>query len=342
MAKMKKRADGRYQKVVENPKTKQKKTLYGKTLKEINQKISAFYEECDRVKPFNEIAIDWWWNTENQFASQTLKSYKAALNRSLKYFDQVPIDQITTKDINGFLLKMAKDGLAHKTVMNQKTVLNQIFDYAVIMDEISNNPCNHVTIPKNLKKGRRSAASEREEQIVKNSPDICLIPFIAIYTGMRKGEILALQWKDIDFERDRINVTKSVYHEGNTPHIKSPKTEAGTRLVPLLKPLKDVLFAIEERPPNDFIISDDGKKPLTKKRYDLIYNSFRKKTGVKSGVHQLRHSFATIAFECDVPAKTVQEILGHKDVSTTINIYTDFREKSFNKAAEILNEKFAL
>ena len=98
----------------------------------------------------------------------------------------------------------------------------------------------------------------------------------------------------------------------------------------------------KHRKPENFIISDTGDKPLTQKRYDTVYNNFRKETGVQSGVHRLRHSFATIAFECGLPDKTIQEILGHKDISTTLNIYTDFREKALEKAEELLNEKFEI
>ncbi len=342
MAKMKKRADGRYQQAVTNPKTNQKKYIYGKTQKEINQKIREFYEECDRVKSFNEIAREWWSENEYEFETQSRKSYSPCVKRSLEYFDQYLIDEISFKEINRFLISLKEDGKAHKTVLNQKTVLNHIFDYAVKLEEIAVNPCARASLPKNLKKGKRSSATEEEEEIVKRSADICLIPFIAIYTGMRKGEILALQWKDIDFKRNEIHVTKSVFYEGNNPKIKCPKTEAGIRIVPLLNPLKTVLLTIEDKTADKYLFTDDGIKPLTNKRYDLIYRDFRQKTGVKSSLHQLRHSFATIAFESGLDPKMIQMILGHKDVSTTLNIYTDFRQKSFDKAAEMLNQKFDL
>ena len=176
------------------------------------------------------------------------------------------------------------------------------------------------------------------EEFIKKSYDIWLFPYIAIMTGMRKGEILALQWKDIDFKNDIIKVYKSVYHDGDKPFIKEPKTEAGKRIVPLLKPLKDVLTNVKNKNDNDFIISIDGKNPLRKRRFITLYNKFKKETGIKCTAHQLRHSFATTAFECGVPVKSVQEILGHKQLSTTMDIYTDFRKQSFDDAKDKLNE----
>lgn len=68
-------------------------------------------------------------------------------------------------------------------------------------------------------------------------------------------------------------------------------------------------------------------------------NHYRTDTGVTCSAHQLRHSFATIAFECGLPPKTVQEILGHKQLSTTMDLYTDFRKRAFDEAAKLLNSE---
>ena len=85
------------------------------------------------------------------------------------------------------------------------------------------------------------------------------LPYIALMTGMRRGEILALQWKDVDFEKNMIHVTKSIAYEGNAPVVKNTKTKSGQRVVPLLNELKDYFLTIEPRPAKNYIISDDGK-----------------------------------------------------------------------------------
>ena len=156
---------------------------------------------------------------------------------------------------------------------------------------------------------------------------------------MRKGEILALTWKDIDFDKNLIRVTKSVYHQGDKPYIKLPKTKESVRVVPLLLPLKEKLLPIQGRA-NDFIISDDGNTPLTNRRYQTLYKQYRENTGIECTAHQLRHSFATIAIENGVPMKSVQEILGHQQISTTLDIYTDFREVAINEAKISLEKAF--
>ena len=111
--------------------------------------------------------------------------------------------------------------------------------------------------------------------------------------------------------------------------------------MPLLEPLKNVLSAIEPRNPDYFIISDDGKTPLTNRRYITLFNQYKIATGVDCTAHRLRHSFASIGFENELSPKTMQELLGHKQLSTTMDIYTDFRKKALLAAAKELNDAFS-
>ena len=217
-------------------------------------------------------------------------------------------------------------------------MVNLVCEYALREGDIEVNPCASAKAPKDTKKTTRTAATATDEEIIRKSSDVWLFPYIAIMTGMRKGEILALQWKDIDLGGNIIHVTKSVYHEGDRPLIKCPKTEAGNRIVPLLQPLKQKILSIPHREAEYYIISDTGKTPLTNRRYTTLWKHYKEKTGVTCTAHQLRHSFATIAFECGIPAKSVQEILGHKQLSTTMDLYTDFRKKSFDEAVNALDQ----
>lgn len=336
---MKRREDGRLVKAIVHPRTGKRIYFYGKSEREINRKILEFTEEATRGRTFNEMADEWWAEAKVNLAYQSIKSYKPALERAKKQFGEKIISTILPKEISIFLNKMAKGGMALRTVSNQRCVINMVFNHAVLENYIDVNPCTAVQLPKASKKATRTAASTADEETVKKTYDVWLFPYIALMTGMRKGEILALQWQDIDFDRNLINVIKSVYHEGDRPYIKEPKTKAGCRIVPLLQPLKNVLLGITPRTPDHYIISDDGTKPLTNRRFLTLMTHYKEETGVECTAHQLRHSFATIAFECGVPVKSVQEILGHKQLSTTMDIYTDFRDKSMTEAADILNAK---
>lgn len=339
MGKSTKRKDGSLVKTITDPKTGKRKYFYGKTEREINKKILEYNRDSEKGKSFKKIADEWWEQSERYWAHQTIKVYKPAFARALEAFGETSIKEITAKKISNFFQRMAKQDFAQRTVMNQRTVLNQIFNHAVVEGEIQYNPCSAVQTPRNLKKTKRQAASKEDELKIIAAKESWSFPYIALMTGMRKGEILALQWKDIDFEKNIIYVTKSVGHNGDRPYIKEPKTEAGCRIVPLLNDLKEYLLKQPNKDPDHYIVSDDGTSPLTNRRYQTLSSKFKQQTETTCTAHRLRHSFATNAYEKQVDVKGIQELVGHKHLSTTLNIYTHFREQSVKSAAEKLNNK---
>jgi integrase len=340
MSKLKKRPDGRYVKTMTDPRTGKRVFFYGQSEREINKQIMEYQSEAERGRSYKKVSEEWWNQTESALAIQSVRTYNAARLRAEEEFGDTPIKDILPKHILAFLKKLANKGYAQKTVSNQRLVINRVFQHAIIANDVQFNACASVETPKGLPKEKRKAACKQDEEFILNLEEIWLFPYIAIMTGMRKGEILALQWKDIDFESNLIYVTKSIAHDDNKPFVKCPKTEAGIRTVPMLKKLRERLLACENRIPDHYIISDDGKSPLTNKRYASLYKRFRLETGVTCTAHQLRHSFATKAYEGDVPAKSLQHIIGHKQISTTLDMYTDFRKKSLDDAAAQLEKTF--
>ena len=341
---MKKRKDGRYQRG---------KTINGKLIffysnakteraaaKDIEEQIMQYAHKEKKKTLFSSVADEWWEGAEQELAYQSQKSYRPAIKRACSVLGNRPVEEISVQEIESLLRNMHREGFAYKTISNQRVVINMIMDHALRTGKINSNVCLSARIPKGAKKAKRSTASKEDEKTILMNQEEWLFPFIALMTGMRKGEILALQWKDIDFEKDLIHVYKSVYHKGDKPFIKEPKTEAGTRIVPLLTPLKKRLLSISPRLNNNYIISDDGKIPLTNRRFITLSTQYREKTGISCTAHQLRHSFATIAFESDASPKAVQEMLGHQQLSTTMDLYTEFREKALRRAAELLNKNF--
>lgn len=330
--------EGYVTKTFVDPRTGKRKYFYGKTEREVDKKIFAFKESVEEGRTFAEVAEEWWTDTLERIEYQTQKGYKPALRRALDKFGERPIKEIKPREISKFLNSL-KNKFAAKTLATQRMVISLIMDTAIMDGDIDSNPCAAVKVPKG-ERNVREAASPEDEAKIKAAKDAWLFPFFALMSGMRKGEILALQWKDIDFDANLISVTKSVEFIENAPRLKGTKTEAGVRFVPLLDALKERLLMEKNRGADLFIFSDtDGKTPLTFRRYDTLYKRYREEVGITCTAHQLRHSFATVAFEAGVPLKSVQEILGHRQLSTTMDIYTSFRKKALLFATDILNEK---
>ena len=340
--KLKPRADGRLCKAITDPKTKKRVYFYGATEREINRKIIEYTTKQEMGRTFGEIADKWWEEAEPDLAHQTLRGYRPALKRALAEFGSMHIKSITSSDISRFYKELAAKKFTLKTISNNRIILNQVFEYAILYKDIEHNPCASAKMPKADKANKNrplSPASPEDEERVLTSDHPWFFPLFALLTGLRKGELLALQWKDIDFENNIIYVTKSIGHQGDRPFIKEPKTEAGKRIVPLLNDLKEFLLKQPNKKPDHFIVSDTGKEPLTNRRYQTLSKHYKEQTGTTCTAHRLRHSFATNAYEKNVDVKGIQEIVGHKHISTTMNTYTHFRKESIKKAAEKLNGK---
>lgn len=333
------RSDGRYQKSITDPRTGKRVFFYGASEREINRKILEYTKKAEHGRKFSEAADEWWEDAYENLAAQSVKVYKPALNRALERFGDMYVKDITPQDIAAFYRELARLNFAHKTVSNQRIVLNQVFATAIISGDILYNPCASVPLPKGLKKGERKSATDDEENRIFSSDSEWLFPSFSLLSGLRKGEILALQWKDIDFEKNRISVTKSVEHLNNQPRIKAPKTEAGVRDVPLLDALKEKILPYKGDPEH-YIISDTGEKPLTARRFSTLYNKYRQEVGVQCTSHQLRHSFATVALEEDVQTRDLQGILGHTTATMTLK-YAHYRDKSIDNVAQKLNSKYS-
>lgn len=327
---MKKRSDGRYRRIVNGI------TFYGKTAREVERKILEYTAQKEKGRTFEEVAREWWREAYDQLSPTSIRGYRVAYQRAVAEMGEMYLNNITAAHVSLYFQKLAKKNFAKSTVKNHKIVLNRIFNYALINGYINNIPSQGVEIPRGLKVKRRTAASVEDEERIRNTADVWVLPYLALMTGMRKGELLALKWGDIDFEKNTISVNKSLYYEGGA-HIKSPKTEAGRRIVPLLSSLKTVLTPLRGNDEH-YVISDDGEHPISQKRFRVLFKKYSETTGVTATLHQLRKSFATVAVQNNISAKVLQSIIGHKNISTTLDIYAEVRNDAIAEAGKILEK----
>ena len=337
------RADGRFCK----SKTINGKKVYfystepteRKAAKDIENQLIAYTEKEEKGKTFGEVADEWEEHHYKNVQWQTSNRYKSLVTHLNEKFVDVYIKQIKPKDIQTFLEKYAKDGFSTKSLTMLLSVCKMIFKYAVIKEYITTNPSEYLTPPKGKPKQTREALTDEQINIIKNNTDsqFGFLAFFLLYTGMRRGEALALTYGDIDFDNNVINVNKSVEYRGNTPYLKTPKTEAGYRQIPLLDILKNKLPKGKE---NELIFSQRGNL-ISKSYFEDNWNAYCKRTGIKITAHQLRHTYTTLLFEWNIDVKDSQEILGHADISTTRNIYTHIRKSRIQNTTSKINSILA-
>lgn len=333
------RKDGYYQKFVNG------KYLYDKDPEKLFEKWQAVLSGPPE-KTFKEIAEEWEKHIREEISVRTWNNYKPHVEQIVSIHGDKKISQITSEDVFLDLEAAKAEGYSATIVKTRKTIYNQILNYALISDKsIHYNPAVGVKLPKNLPKGKRSAPDEDAVSVILNSLDkpFGFFAYFLLCTGLRKAEALALTKSDIDWKNNQISVTKALEYSNKTdPKLKPPKTENGIRNVPILdilvKPLKEYLSTVDEILfPQDKSNRNPGGGYMTAKAYETAWAKYQQATGLTLTAHQLRHGTATLMFESGVDVYTAQHILGHANISTTLGIYTELRDKQKAKSIKKFN-----
>lgn len=333
--KMYRRPDGLYEKklVIGGKRV----AFRARTERGVMQKIAAYQQKEEAGPMFEQAAGEWWADKEPRLSPNTAPNYELAMRRALDRFGGVPCKDITPMAVKGYLQQMARKGYARRTVNQHFVVLREICAWACENHNVLVNPAALVKLPENLAQTKRKMPAEDQIERIKNmtdTPDGLFLNFL-LYTGLRLGEALAIRWGDIDPQTEMIEVHQAVYFAGsNQGQLKNPKTEAGQRRVIYLKRLQALLEPL--RGPAGAYVFGPGDRPMSKKAYDCFRKRCRKE-GLDVTPHQLRHAYATLLFEAGIPEKTAQNLLGHAQLATTMDIYTELRQRKLLEAASVLN-----
>lgn len=339
----------------------------GKTEREVDKQILEYnVQEAEKKngRKFPEVADEWERRKENEVREATRRTYSFAVKRLKDAFPGY-IEEIRPLDIMRHVQSMADKDYSGETVGIELTVCKQIFSYAVLAGDIDISPATEVKKPSGLPEKKREALTEEQEAIVRQAgkeraAPFWLFPYLLLYTGLRRGEALALTYGDIDRKAGVIHINKKLaYYGEGTPTLDNfLKSKNGLRDVPLLQPLADVL---PKGRVGLIFPGDDGgfmSGPQLKKHWreycravgfvdkKMITKIVRKKQ-VEVEVeefpitpHCFRHSFATICYESGLDARQAARILG--DTAITVDgVYTHLREKHEQAASEKL-EKYCV
>lgn len=339
---MKRRNDGRY---VKSKNINGKRVFFyssepteRKALKDIENQMLEYAEKEERGKTFKEVAEEWeaWHN--NKVSPSTVRRYNAPYNRVTEAFGETYIKNIRSQEINAFIINFSHKYTSFKTVSMQLSIIKMIFAYAMLNGYIDTDASLYISVPKGLTQTRRTLPDDTDIEKVKSAVNLPfgLFAYTILYTGLRRGEALALQGRDFDFENNCIHINKSCIHdESGRPVVTVPKTAAGDRNTVLLNDLKNVLPKLK---PEQYLFGDENNKLPCKTVFERKWQRYLKMAGIeKMTPHQLRHEFATIALEAGIDEKIVQTIIGHTDITTTRNIYQHFTSKGFQNAVDKLN-----
>lgn len=317
---MTRRKDGRwYERVTINGKTKH---LYGKTKAEVFRKIRELEETIADGTLFKAVAEEWWEEHEPTISYNTAKGYKPAMERAVERFGEMQIATIKAMDIDRFVHEFGKQ-FADKTVRTQKLVLNLIFSFAVVRGYADINPVREIKVPDGLEKKKRTSPESQDIARVKECVGLPfgLFAYMALYTGMRRGELLALEWKDIDIEKRTISVNKSVYFVDNHPKLKKPKTETSIGVLPILDALLPHL-----KPGKGLVFPNENGELMLETQFRKKWDIYCNEAGITANPHQFRHAYATMLYEAGIQPQDAQHLLRHAQIQTTIDVYTDLRE----------------
>ena len=376
MARVKARADG----LIEKTKTYDGKRVhfYGKTAKEVTAKIDEYERQREAVKEngplFEDAAGEWWENHSKNIKTGAEKAYKSNYRAALDEFSGYRMKEITPALVSLWGEKFKAAGYAGKTASNARSVLSCIFKFWCVRDGETYNPVSVTDLPRGMKKKRREPPTEKQLETVKAHPEgFGLCAWLFMYTGCRLGEVLALQWGDVDFKNNLISISKEVTWLNTKPILQPPKTANGVRVVPLLSPLRAVLEPLKGCE-KDFILG--GKEPLKSYEYHNNWLRYCVSVGMaeidpkaeaarerkraaaaggaerkkrcnthcyKAGVtaHQFRHEYASMLYAAGIGEMEAQKLMGHADISTTRKIYTHIRKKQLNEAGAAL-EKYLM
>jgi integrase len=348
-----------------------KETFHGSE-KEADKRLAAMITEQERgeytpptKQTFGEYLVDWLEYIKGQVTEGTYENYYGYYKNHIKKDSicRIPITKVTALDIQRYVTKLSKSKitiknrpektLSPKTVKDILNMVKTALKQACIWRILKDNPAQYVAPPKAVK--FRAKAFD-DEEIVKfleaaENDRFYFFFLLAIYLGMRQGEIRGLRWQDVDLKKCTLTINQSVRRSGYKSRYKDPKTEGsnGTLpfeswMVPLFEKQKVSANTAKLKygcswNDNDLVFPSLTGNPVDLKILTKHFQQVMNKAGLEHiRFHDLRHSCATLLLTANVHPKVVQERLRHAAISTTMDLYSHVIPKVQNEANNTMSK----
>lgn len=232
-----------------------------------------------------------------------------------------------------------------KTVLQTHRILHKAFKNAVQLEIINSNPADNVELPRKKKYKYNILLGDELIEFLNSfkGTHIYTGVMLAVLLGLRRGELLALQFKDIDYFNKSILIDKTVVNSKGIIRIDTTKTESSNRTILLSDQMLEFIKSLQISrlaTGDDYIVSNKKGEMYNPGSFSRLYTCTRdSKKLYKIRYHDLRHIHATILYKSGVKAKVIQERLGHSNIATTLDIYTHLFKDDQTAAAEAITNQ---
>ena len=332
--------------------------------KELQRQAVLFEESCKQGQSitsakFETFAREWFKDyAELKLKRNTVSSYHSMEKRIYSLLGHIRIDRITPLDIQRLVRSLVADGLGTDNVKGHVRLVSVILNYAIKKRLLTYNPCVSVDYPIAQEKARDFYTIEEVKKLlellrceVEEHKPFVLFFMLAIYTGCRRGELLGLEWKDIDFDNDTLIVARAYYYDAYKKeyYTDTPKTKRSHRSLKLPMHLTETLKKFKTWQDgqkeicgsswveNDRLFTQWNGVPMNTGSPSAYLAKLSKRTGIrKVSIHSFRHFNASALINSGVDVVTVQTALGHSTPSTTLGIYSHAFSNAQTKAMEAI------
>lgn len=328
--------EARYIKEIDITGKKKYGSVYGHTAKEAREKRQ---EKEDNIRLFErpivtrnmtlyQLAEEYLLISRNRIKVSTWQRYQGFVkNHISETFGKQPIIYLTTLYIQQFAMDKVQQGLSPQYINTLLVFIHSCLKYANKQYKL---PMPDILYLAEDKKEMRVFSPEEQKRLVEYlKRDLDVYKFgvlLALYTGLRIGELCALKWEDI--KDGRINVRRTVQRlqtpngEGTELHIGTPKTNTSMREIPVPSFLRELIENFREQSQKEFVLGTPTMPIAEPRIMQLRFKKYLKEINISGATfHTLRHTFATRAVEVNFEIKSLSEVLGHANISTTLSRY---------------------